>query len=284
MIKKYQRKIAILLIALLVFPMNIFSSIGTVFAEDGEDELETVYHENFEEEPEYLETNGDAEISWVDIEFEGNENGKGIEVTRSNHNDGIDLDFDEIGLEDGKTYTIKVLGYVDEQDEVEDGAQALLQDIPEYNNLYLYANLVAGESFTLCGQYTADTSVDEALRIQSNDDGALVDYYIVDILIQTEVQEVVDNTTLNERFEVEPDYLETNGDAEISWVDIEFEGNENGKGIEVTRSNHYDGIDLDFDEIGLEDGKTYTIKVLGYVDEQDEVEDGAQALLQDIPE
>src|SRR5690625_8044572 len=72
MIKKYQRKIAILLIALLVFPMNIFSSIGAVLAQDGEEEsYSIVYETDFSEEGHNVRTDAGGTGSVTAVEIEG---------------------------------------------------------------------------------------------------------------------------------------------------------------------------------------------------------------------
>src|SRR5699024_564033 len=103
--------------------------------------------------------------------------------------------FNEIGMENGKTYGITVKGYVGEDESVPEGSQALLQNMDSYEGLYLQAEYVSGEAFSLEGEYTVDRSNDEELRIQSYDVGASVPFYIGDILI----------TELSSSSEDEPD-------------------------------------------------------------------------------
>ena len=44
-------------------------------------------------------------------------------------------------------------------------------------------DIAAGKAFTLTGTYTVDTSKDTSIRIQTNDTGAAVPFYIGDIKI-----------------------------------------------------------------------------------------------------
>ena len=63
MLKKYERTIAILLIAFLALPVNLFTSIATVLAEDGNEESieNVVIHHDFEED----DTHGWAPLGWI---------------------------------------------------------------------------------------------------------------------------------------------------------------------------------------------------------------------------
>lgn len=66
------------------------------------------------------------------------------------------------------------------------------------------------------------------------------------------------------------------GDAELEWSDaIDVEGNENGSGVWVrNRTNNYDGIDIPFEAIGIEEGLEYSIEIMGYIAEDEVVPDG----------
>ncbi|QGH36727.1 polysaccharide deacetylase family protein [Gracilibacillus salitolerans] len=158
--------------------------------ESGEQsEVETVYHETFEDGLGVATPAGDAQLDSVsDIVFEDNENGKAVHVSeRTNNWDGVDIPFNDVNMEDSKTYMITITGYVDENTTIPEGAQALLQNVESYNGLYVAADFVAGQAFTLSGEYTVDASEDRALRIQSNDEGSTVPFYIGDIHITEEV-------------------------------------------------------------------------------------------------
>ncbi|MBP3951601.1 endo-1,4-beta-xylanase [Bacillus suaedae] len=149
---------------------------------------ETVYHETFDSGLGVATQAGGATLEAVsDMVFVGNEDGKALYVSnRTNNWDSVDIKFDDVGMENSKTYTITIRGYVADSVSVPEGAQALLQNIDSYDGLYVNTNYVAGEAFTLTGQYTVDTSKDSALRIQSNTEGAAVPFYIGDILITEE--------------------------------------------------------------------------------------------------
>jgi endo-1,4-beta-xylanase len=152
-------------------------------------QTETVYHETFASGIGVATTAGIAQLNPVsDVIFAGNDDGKAISVSgRTNNWDGVDFNFGNVGMENGKTYTITVKGYVADSVTVPAGAQALLQNVDSYNGLYAAADFAAGQPFTLTGQYTVDTSKDRALRIQSNDAGKTVPFYIGDILITEKV-------------------------------------------------------------------------------------------------
>ncbi|MCK0470483.1 endo-1,4-beta-xylanase [Halalkalibacter sp. APA_J-10(15)] len=187
MSRKMKKFTLIFLIALLIMPTGWLSA----FAEEAtgtESETETVYHETFENDLGLATQSGDSQLEAVsDVVFDGNDDGYALHVTgRTNNWDGVDISFADVGMEDGQTYDIKVTGYVDESVSVPEGGQALLQNIDSYDGLYLNANYVAGEPFTLEGQYTVNVESDSALRIQSNDAGQTVPFYIGNILITTE--------------------------------------------------------------------------------------------------
>ncbi|MGP4039144.1 endo-1,4-beta-xylanase [Gracilibacillus sp. D59] len=152
-------------------------------------ETRTVYHEAFDNGSGVVTPAGNAQVNPVsDIVFENNDDGHAIHVSeRSNNWDGVDIPFSEVGMENGKTYTITVRGYVDENVSVSEGAQVLLQNVDSYSGLYVAADFISGQTFTLSGQYTVDTSQDRALRIQSNEAGNTIPFYIGDVLITEEV-------------------------------------------------------------------------------------------------
>ena len=75
--------------------------------------------------------------------------------------------------------------YVDDHEVVPDGAQAYLQAISSYA-LLANTNYEAGKAITLTKEFTVDTSTDARLRVQSNDTGKAVPFYIGDVLITTQ--------------------------------------------------------------------------------------------------
>ncbi|TWD94588.1 endo-1,4-beta-xylanase [Neobacillus bataviensis] len=155
----------------------------------GQTSTQTTYHETFDSGQGVATKAGNPQIEAVSGKvFEGNDDGKAIYVSvRVNNWDSVDIPFSKIGMENGKTYTITVKGYVDDSVSVPAGAQALLQNVNSYNGLYVASDYKAGQAFKLTGEYTVDTSKDNALRIQSNDAGKTVPFYIGDILITEKV-------------------------------------------------------------------------------------------------
>jgi endo-1,4-beta-xylanase len=201
----------------------------------------TVYHETFESGVGVATPAGSAQLKPVtDLVFEGNTDGKAIQVSgRTNNWDGVDIPFSNVGMENGKTYTITVTGFVDASVSVPAGAQVLLQNVDSYNGLYAAADYKAGQAFTLTGQYTVDTSKDRALRIQSNDAGKTVPFYLGDILI---TEKVTSGGGDEEPEEQRPPALE------FTTIDFEdqttggFEGRSGTETLTVTtETNHTEG-------------------------------------------
>ncbi|MFC4601691.1 endo-1,4-beta-xylanase [Cohnella hongkongensis] len=156
-------------------------------ADAAEAEEATIYRETFASGTGLAAPSGGASLTQVtDKAFEGNEDGAALYVSsRANNWDAADFGFGAIGLVNGQTYTVTVRGYVDEDESVPAGAQAYLQTVDSYGWL-AGADLVAGEPFTLTGELTVDTDKDRALRVQSNDTGAAVPFYIGEIWIAGE--------------------------------------------------------------------------------------------------
>jgi len=182
--RRLKRMMSLFFVALLIIPPGLIPT--TAKADEGDGPV-TVYHETFGEGLGIAKQSGDAKLEVTDKDFEGNDNGKAVYVSeRSNDWDGIDIPFESADMEDGKTYTILVTGYVDEDVNVPEEAQALLQNIDTYEGLYSSGNYEAGEVFVLEGEYTVDIQKDHAFRIQSNGSGTEIPFYIGDILITTD--------------------------------------------------------------------------------------------------
>ncbi|WP_297987219.1 endo-1,4-beta-xylanase, partial [uncultured Anoxybacillus sp.] len=139
-----------------------------------------VYEETFSEQGNYVQSGG-ATLTLVENKlFTGNEDGTALYISnRSNNWDGVDFYFSELGLQDGKTYTINITGYVDESEVVPSGAQVYLQTVDKTYGWLASADLKNGESFTINTTFTLDMSKgDTRLRIQSNDNGKTVSFYV----------------------------------------------------------------------------------------------------------
>lgn len=181
MMRRIREKVVPMLLAVaLLVPTSLVSPV----AKAADSEAVTVYHEAFAEGQGAAIASGGASLSQVTGKaFDGNEDGAALFVdTRANNWDAADFPFADIGLENGQTYTVTVTGYVDSDVTVPEGAQAYLQSVDSYAWL-AGADLVAGSAFTLTGQLTVETAKDRSLRVQSNDAGATVPFYIGDIQI-----------------------------------------------------------------------------------------------------
>ena len=276
----FRKTISIFLALCLLISLIPFSSVANA-------ETTTVYHETFADGTGIATQSGGAALTQVsDKTFAGNEDGKALYVSnRANNWDAADFSFSALKLENGKTYTITVKGYVDSDATVPEGAQAFLQTISSYSWL-AGANLIAGEAFTLTGAYTVDTENDDRIRIQSDDTGAEVPFYIGDILITGDKTSgtVIDKEIYHETFSSGNGAATQSGGAALTQVtDKTFDGNSDGAALYVSnRANNWDAADFSFSALKLENGKTYTVTVKGYVDQDAIVPEGSQAFLQTI--
>ncbi len=259
-------------------------------------ETTTVFHEAFSDGVGKAVQSGGAVLSQVSGKsFKGNDDGKALYVSkRTNNWDAADFNFSEIGLVEGKTYNITVTGYVDASVKVPAGAQAWLQTVNSYSWLG-GVDFTAGKEFTLSGKYTVDTSKDSKLRVQSNDNGKTVPFYIGDILITIDstkaagsspekASTVTTKEIYHETFKDGKGVAAQSGGASLTAVsDKKFKGNDDGKALYVSkRANNWDAADFSFKDTGLVNGKTYNITVTGYVDSKEKVPSGAQAWLQTV--
>lgn len=166
---------------------NIASWIGgpAPASEDtGTSDTVTVYKESFTDGQGLAVQSGGATLSAVTGKvFDGNIDGAALYVSsRSNDYDAADFSFTDLGLVNGKEYTVTVTGFVDAEIAVTTGAQVVLSAISSYTWLS-NKDVVAGSAFTLTSTFTVDTSKDTKLRVQSNADGVTVPFYIGEVLI-----------------------------------------------------------------------------------------------------
>ncbi len=276
----FRKTISVFLALCLLISLITFSSVANA-------ETTTVYHETFADGTGIATQSGGAALTQVsDKTFAGNEDGKALYVSnRANNWDAADFSFSALKLENGKSYTITVKGYVDPDATVPEGSQAFLQTISSYSWL-AGASLTAGEAFTLTGTYTVDTENDDRIRVQSNDTGAVVPFYIGDILITGDKTSgtVIDKEIYHETFSAGNGAATQSGGAALTQVtDKTFDGNSDGAALYVSnRANNWDAADFSFSALKLENGKTYTVTVKGYVDQDATVPEGSQAFLQTI--
>jgi len=143
-----------------------------------------VYHETFLNGTGAAIQSGGASLTHVTGKvFDGNDDGAALYVSnRVNNWDAADFRFSDTGLKNGGTYLITVKGYVDADVDVPAGSQIWLQTVNSYG-WWGGVDIKAGEAFTLTGTYTVDTSADTSLRVQSNESGASVPFYIGEFLI-----------------------------------------------------------------------------------------------------
>ncbi|KAF9145158.1 Endo-1,4-beta-xylanase A [Mortierella sp. GBA39] len=171
--------------AALIMPSSWLASDVSADAEQPDaDTVTVVYHATFADGIGKAVQSGGASLEQVSGKvFDGNEDGGALYVNnRVNNWDAADFKFADLGLENGKTYTVTAAVYVDSGAAVPADAKAALQTVDSYGN-YAEADYEAGKAVTLTKEFTVDTSKDKALRINSNEAGATVPFYLGDILI-----------------------------------------------------------------------------------------------------
>jgi endo-1,4-beta-xylanase len=268
----------------LISVFALFFQIFVVNVPASNAETVTIYHETFADGAGAAVQSGGASLTQVTGKvFEGNSDGTALYVNNRSHDyDAADFNFGALGLENGKTYAITVKGYVDSNAIVPSGAQAWLQTISSYGWLG-GVNFTTGAAFTLSGNYTVDTSKDTKIRIQSNAAGATVPFYIGDIIITGESTSTTpENQVYHETFTSGTGAAVQSGSASLTKVTGKvFDGNTDGNALYISnRSNTWDAADFKFTDLKMENGKTYTITVKGYVDSNVPVTSGAGAALQ----
>jgi len=269
------------------FASNIGGPVPTKDYGDEDDNTSIViYHETFENGIEIAKQSGGASLTQVTGKtFDRNEDGAALYVSnRTNNWDAADFMFDDIGLEEGKTYTVIVTGYIDSDVTVPEGANVQLQPVGSGYGWIDGKPMVAGQAFILSGTYTVDSEQHNRLRVQSNDAGATIPFYVGDILITAEQSEPVIGEAYHETFENGIGDVVQAGPAIVTHVtDKIFEGNDDGAAIYVSgRSQNWHGVDLPYSAIGLEKGKEYIVKVTGYVDGDVVIPEGSQAWIQTV--
>ena len=225
----------------------------------------TVYHETFANGQGFATQSGGASLKPVTEKvFAGNDDGAALYVSnRANDWDAADFKFSNLGLENGKTYTVTASIYVDADVTISSGAQAYLQTTGGDNyGLLANVNYEAGKAITLTKEFTVDTSKYTNLRIQSNADGKTVPFYVGDILITAKKAVSETNKEVyHETFANGQGFATQSGGANLKTVTEKvFAGNDDGAALYVSnRANDWDAADFKFSNIGLENGKTYTV-------------------------
>ncbi|OAB77467.1 endo-1,4-beta-xylanase [Paenibacillus crassostreae] len=188
MSRKFKRVISILLAAALLIPSIWLAPVAKAAGSIEQPDTVTIYHESFADGKGAATQSGGASLTPViDKAFAGNADRAALYVSnRTNTWDAIDFKFADIGLENGKTYTVTTSVYVDADVTVPSGAQAYLQTVESYGFL-AGADFVAGSAFTMTKEFTVDMDKDSALRVQSSEDGKTVPFYIGDVLITEKV-------------------------------------------------------------------------------------------------
>ena len=179
--KMFKPFLMILLTTIVLVPSGWEDPIAS--AADSSETV-TVFQETFAGGQGAATQSGGAALTQeTDKVFEGNDDGSALYVSNRSHDyDAADFKFSDMGLVSGKTYTVTASVYVDSHVAVPSGAQAAMLTVDSYGN-WTSAAMSAGDAVLLTKEFTADTSQDTALRIQSNEAGAAVPFYIGEITV-----------------------------------------------------------------------------------------------------
>lgn len=177
------------LISLLLALVLVFVHAPAVISEAAESDV--VYHETFEDGSSIAVQSGGANLAYVsDKFFEGNEDGGALYVTNRVENwDAADLYFEGLGtygIEDGKTYSITVKGYVEPG--VTTGASIWVQLVESDFLLVAQTGIEPDKAFTVTGTFTVDTDKYKAIRIKTNDANPDLPFYIGEITISQKAE------------------------------------------------------------------------------------------------
>ena len=253
MSRRFRRVISVLL-AVLLIPSGWLTPIAAEMSESSDNYV--VYHETFEEGNSVARQSGGASLEYVtDKVFDGNEDGAALYVNnRTNNYDGPDFFFEDLGLVDGRTYTVTIAVYVDSDVTIPEGALLAIQPVGNDNYGWVTgAEITAGKAMTLTGQFTADFSMYDRLRVQSDEAGKTVPFYIGDILITGEPEPVEEQIIYHETFKDGVGKVKPAGDVTLEVVsDLYFDGNEDGKALKVDgRTENWHGVDIAFSDVGM---------------------------------
>nr|ABZ80916.1 xylanase 10A [Paenibacillus curdlanolyticus] len=277
---KFKRLVSMLLAAALLIPTSWVAPAASAASD-----VTTVYHESFESGVGFATQAGNAHVTHVTgMTFTGNDDGGALYVSnRVNNWDSVDFKYADLGLVDGKTYTVTVSIYVDANETIPADAKAALQTVDSYRN-YADTAFVAGQAVTLTKEFTVDKSSDSALRVNSNEAGKTVPYYIADIKFTTAASKPIEREVYHESFENGAGLATQAGGATLTHVTgLQYTGNDDGGALYVSnRVNNWDSVDFKYADLGLEDGKKYTVTASVYVDANETIPAGAQAALQTV--
>ena len=173
---KRRKWFALMLAAILV--LSMIPSYGT------EAKPAAVYQETFASGAGAAVKSGGATVKQVTGKaFEGNEDGAALYVAnRANTWDAVDFPFESLNLEDGMAYDIEVAGYLDGDVALSPGAQMVLGTDTTFTWIS-HLDMEAGKAFRLTATFMVRTQENKALRVQTNDVGQTVPFYIGEIRV-----------------------------------------------------------------------------------------------------
>lgn len=220
-----------------------------------------VYQETFQDGQGKATQSGGAQLEAVTGKlFEGNEDGAALKVSnRSNNWDGVDLAFTDLGLTNGKEYSVTASVYVDTDVNPSATGKAVLEVVTnkgvsgsEGYSAISSSDFIAGQGITLTVPLSV-TSVDKtALRIKSDDAGKGVQFYIGDITITQEETpgesepEIVDKTGITADFESGLDgFKARNGRETVGLSQADNHTPDGNQSLLVTTTAQYDAALVD---------------------------------------
>ena len=175
--KELRRKCSALALAATLI-LSSFPAFGTVT------EPAATYQETFASGTGIAVKAGDASVKQVSGKtFEGNSDGAAVFVgNRAKTWDAVDFPYEGLGILEGMAYDIEVTGYLDGDVNISPGAQMVLGTDTTFTWIS-HVDMIAGQAFRLTATYMVNPQENTALRVQTNDAGQAVPFFIGEIRV-----------------------------------------------------------------------------------------------------
>ena len=221
MIKKYERTIAILLIAFLAVPLNLFTSLATVMASDGEEaEYTTVYEADFSKDDHKIGTQAGGSGSVKEVTIDDKTYDAFFMEHRPDGNwNSPTLSYADAGIEFGKIYRVTAEFYTN-SDEFGGGNYQLTTSDHENPDINENKKIVPNEIVEMRYEGVIEIETNNHIRFQtSGEEADSLQYYLLSVKIE------VLNTDEETETPGEPEVPEEDFDPRVIYVN-DFENGE----------------------------------------------------------
>ncbi|BAM47864.1 endo-1,4-beta-xylanase [Amphibacillus xylanus] len=186
MIKKYERTIAILLIAFLAVPLNLFTSLATVMASDGEEaEYTTVYETDFSKDDHKIGTQAGGSGSVKEVTIDDKTYDAFFMEHRPDGNwNSPTLSYADAGIEFGKIYRVTAEFYTN-SDEFGGGNYQLTTSDHENPDINENKKIVPNEIVEMRYEGVIEIETNNHIRFQtSGEEADSLQYYLLSVKVE----------------------------------------------------------------------------------------------------